>query len=362
MNSILSPPIRDINVYFLPGSQYSAKVLIGLDSRKIPHITQEVHIKPSKRRLPSGGILVPEITFCDSVGKVNIVSDSNEIFRTVDDKIFQDYPEKAFFPGGESGPVATLEKELDKELGALLLYYNWIWPVGYRRTMQMRLMSKLPGCLPAFLKRGVINAVTKGKRTAFKKQIREQLGKTDTELGDEAGMRNQLFACLERLGEAELITGTSLSSDKEGCILLNAAQCDVYAFLERFLGGMGDFSLTKFGLDGYPASLPELADEISPGIVKLLDWHQQVRKIVPVRFYENKKKGSKGKKSKESNASSIEDSKGSAGGGPTPKQAKGDNYEKKVASANNGGAKPKPDRSRTTDMSEHVSGLGGEEK
>jgi hypothetical protein len=50
-------------VYALPGSEYVASLLTGLHSRGIKHAVKLVDMERKKRKLPSGGFKVPEITY-----------------------------------------------------------------------------------------------------------------------------------------------------------------------------------------------------------------------------------------------------------------------------------------------------------
>ena len=50
-------------VYALKGSEYVAATLAALQSRKIKHAVKLVSIDAKKRALPSGGIMVPELTY-----------------------------------------------------------------------------------------------------------------------------------------------------------------------------------------------------------------------------------------------------------------------------------------------------------
>lgn len=190
--------MQDIKIYVIFASQYSAKVLIGLDSRKILHSVEKVDIMPSKRKLPSGGLLVPEMTYrmgwiifladvysvfspvcyetvakdmvwrsCGFIppsfippvfvvrysrilyfvryisasGEVQIVPDSDAIFDVLDEKfLVPDFSEK-FFPTAD---VREINTEVVRVLGSWVLYYNWIWPTGYKRSMQKAGVSGVP--------------------------------------------------------------------------------------------------------------------------------------------------------------------------------------------------------------------------
>ncbi len=50
-------------VYALPASEYVASLLTGLHSRGIKHAVSLVEMDRKKRKLPSGGFKVPEITY-----------------------------------------------------------------------------------------------------------------------------------------------------------------------------------------------------------------------------------------------------------------------------------------------------------
>ncbi|CAD7968188.1 unnamed protein product [Amoebophrya sp. A25] len=291
-----SPAMSDITIHVLVGSQYAGKVLAGLDSRSIPHKTVSVPLKPSSRKLPSGGLLSPEMTYRTSDGELVIVPDSSAILREIDEKwVAPSTGDKEVVVGGATPPpvlldtsgdqvdgqksaslakffpspeLRKLEREIDLKLNSYVMYYNWVNQPTFEKTMLLRVMTIVPACVPC--KRAIIMKKIAPKRAQIRKDVAENLGKTDGELNDELEIRKELIAFLGELAENSLIVDTP-SKDT-----LNAAQCAVYSFLGRFIGEMGD------ACDRYPAALPEIESEAK--LEPLFQWRRKVQKLVPLKF------------------------------------------------------------------------------
>jgi glutathione S-transferase len=133
-----------IIVHVVPASQYSTKVLAALSQRRLKHALEFAHGEPSRRVLPSGGDMVPELEFA-GVG----TPDSAAILRFLDERI----PELAavkFFPTedevGES--VATrvnqLERLAEEELDLYCNYFNFVNDAGHRRSVRQSLARYVP--------------------------------------------------------------------------------------------------------------------------------------------------------------------------------------------------------------------------
>lgn len=244
-------------LYVMPGSQYSAKAIVALTSRDIPHYCVFSHAVPSKRVLPSGGRMVPEAVIGEA-----IIPDSDEILRHYDEHHGTD-----FFPDVD---VSTLTKRLSEGvLAGSVLYYNWVHPPGYERTMRATFEAKLPSYVCLF--RGlIIDHMCSDARANFRRKAQVQLNVPDATLNDEAAIRKLLMD--------ELVSVQALISEQTD-LLANAsrpsaADCTLYAMLERLVGDMGDVRL--------PCALPELATE--PQLEQLMAWHRRMREKLPIKF------------------------------------------------------------------------------
>ena len=120
----------NILVYVIRGSQFSAKVLVGLDACNIKHHCKFVSLDETKRRneLPSGGILVPEmkVTY-DRKDEVN-VKDSEQILHWLDDNM-----NTSFFPTPLAPELS--ERVSNYTLAGFIYYYNWINNDGFNKVL-----------------------------------------------------------------------------------------------------------------------------------------------------------------------------------------------------------------------------------
>ena len=135
----MSSPPPPVTIHAIMASQYTAKVLLALDTFDIPHRVEFAHVKPSKRRLPGGGVLVPVLECGDET-----VTDSENILRWLDTH----RGAMCFPPGGEGEATAAAadvsERVSEGFIGAAVLYYNWVDPAGYARSIRTKLKKVVP--------------------------------------------------------------------------------------------------------------------------------------------------------------------------------------------------------------------------
>ncbi|CAD7924889.1 unnamed protein product [Amoebophrya sp. A120] len=292
--------VERLTIYVLGGSQFAAKTLAGLQSRKLPHFVDHVSVIPSRRKLPSGGLLTPEmvIKFTENGKPDEIVPDSDKIFQRLDE-IFSHAGTSAlpvttrseetiekikispFFPDA-AADFKFSEIKIGKELNSFLLYYNWIYPPSYERSMKKKFKDNLPGFIFAF-RGSAVDYLTNSQRASFLASIQRDLAEYDSDL--------QLCACqtMAEAGSPEVeervrrrlieFLGTGLKdlytapTPPES---LTGAQCGLYAMMERLagIGFIGDIEM--------PPALPELQDEKSLKPLSL--WLSKVRETVPILY------------------------------------------------------------------------------
>ena len=254
-----------ITIYTFSGSQYSAKVLTALDAMKIPHYVTIVSLAPSKRKLPSGGKLVPEMVVGEGSERV-IVPDSEAILRWLDA-----HRGTRLFPSEDAAAIS--KRASDGVLAGAVIYYNWVHTPTYRTTMRALAVSKRG--LPAWIcvGRGLItDYVTSKQRATFAKLAAKQLGGlSDEAMRDEPAVRRMLVAELVELQK-------TLQTDAQPYLLPGdaptAADFAVFGQLDRIVGDMGDAEI--------PCSLPGLLDQ--EPLARLRAWHQGMRQRHPIRF------------------------------------------------------------------------------
>lgn len=252
-------------IYTFSGSQYSAKVLTALDAMKIPHYVTFVSLAPSKRKLPSGGKLVPEMVVGEGSERV-IVPDSEAILRWLDA-----HRGTRLFPSEDAAAIS--KRASDSVLAGAVIYYNWVHTPTYRTTMRALAVSKrgLPGWI--CVGRGLLtDYVTSKQRATFATLAAKQLGGLSEEaMRDEPAVRRMLVAELVELQK-------TLQTDAQPYLLPGdaptAADFAVFGQLDRIVGDMGDAEI--------PCSLPELLDQ--EPLARLRAWHQGMRQRHPIRF------------------------------------------------------------------------------
>jgi len=254
-----------ITIYTFSGSQYSAKVLTALDAMKIPHYVTFVSLAPSKRKLPSGGKLVPEMVVGEGSERV-IVPDSEAILRWLDA-----HRGTRLYPSEQASAIS--KRASDGVLAGAVIYYNWVHTPTYRTTMRALAVSKrgLPGWI--CVGRGLLtDYVTSKQRATFATLAAKQLGGlSDEAMRDEPAVRRMLVAELVELQK-------TLQTDAQPYLLPGdaptAADFAVFGQLDRIVGDMGDAEI--------PCSLPELLDQ--EPLARLRAWHQGMRQRHPIRF------------------------------------------------------------------------------
>ena len=255
-----------LEVYVMMGSQFSGKVLAAMDAYGIPHTVKFAHVLPSKRKLPSGGLLVPEVKV---LGDNTVIKDSEKILHWLDEN-----RGTAFFAKTAASDESV--RASDGVLAGAVNYYNWVDPEGHTRSLRTRFAQALPAFL-CCLKGLIVDVLVKGQRKKFRALAAERLGLSDAALDDEAHVRNVLLQ--------ELAHFQSLLERNGGPYLLGqgsptAPDFSVYAQLERLVGTSGDGNV--------PAALPSLLEDRS--LARLWAWHSHMRDLHPIRF-----KGKRGK-------------------------------------------------------------------
>jgi glutathione S-transferase len=265
-------------VYVLVGSQYCAKVLAALDWARIPHRVVAVSLDPKRRseELPSGGRKVPEMKVvrgggggsgsgCEEEETVAIVQDSEGILRWFDENWGT-----AFFPEPKAARARMLSSRAgDGALAGSVLYYNWVNPEGYARSVRKSIKDQaLPNWLP--LKGAVTDLAVKGERAKFRQEAAKMLRLREDQLSDESFVR-QLLVMELRFFQSHLLAPdqTYLLGPEP-----TAADFSAYAQLERLVGDTGDANLF--------CSLPELLQDKE--LDRLWTWYRHMRQHHPIVF------------------------------------------------------------------------------
>jgi|EP00908_Phaeocystis_cordata_P023178 glutathione S-transferase len=258
--------VEPLIIYTFAGSQFSAKVLTALDAHGIQHYVTFVSLLPSKRVLPSGGTLVPELVVGQGPGRV-VVTDSEAILRWLDDN-----RGTKLFPTEQAAELSG--RASNGVLAGAAIYYNWVHTPTYRTTMRAKAVSKggLPGWICLF--RGqLVDRLTSKQRATFWRLASKQLGGLSaTEMEDEPAVRRRLID--ELLYLQSQLQDDSQSYLLPGCDAPTAADCAVFGQLERIVGDMGDADI--------PPSLPELLQD--PQLARLWAWRARMRERCPMRF------------------------------------------------------------------------------
>lgn len=253
-------------IYTFAGSQFSAKVLAALDARGIKHYVTFVSLLPSKRVLPSGGTLVPEMVVGAPGPDRAVVTDSDNILRWLDE-----HRGTQFFPTEQAAEISS--RASSGVLAGAAIYYNWVHTPTYKATMRAVAVSKrgLPGWICLF--RGKItDRLTANQRATFHTLAAKQLGGLSAaEMDDEPAVRCLL---LRELGELQ----AHLQEESQLYLLPGAAPTAadfaVFGQIERVVGDMGDAEI--------PPSLPELLQEEE--LARLWAWRLRMRERHPMRF------------------------------------------------------------------------------
>lgn len=257
----MAAAVPPITIYALNGSQFVAKVLVALDARQIPHAVEFVDPIPSKRKLPSGGLLVPEMVYNKDV----IVQDSDVILQHMDKHHGTD-----FFPASKP-EVTEVCSRASSQLAAFIHYYNWAQEDTYRKTMAYRFQSLLPSVVCCFRKQAT-DYLLKDARQKFTVKAATVLGLDPDNMPTEAEMLKRLIA--ELVYYQDLLKTEEQVYLVEGTSQLTAADAAVYAQVERIVGTSGDANI--------PAAIPSLLEE--PKLARFWRWHTQMREKHPIIF------------------------------------------------------------------------------
>jgi len=249
-----------LTVYAMPGSQFSAKVLVALDSRGIQHYCSFVNPDPKQRKLPSGGTLVPEMSFND-----DIVPDSDAILEYLDKHLGTE-----FLPAALPA-CAEVCRRASTVFAAYVLYYNWVHEPSYRRSMARSFERYVSGFF-CCCRHSVVDWQLSAARGSFRAKVAEGLGLEPEALPQESQMREKMIAELLSY-QAHLLTDDQpylIASTTR----LTAADAALYAQLERLVGDEGDVQL--------PCALPQLLDDNR--LDRLWKWHTRMRRDHPIQF------------------------------------------------------------------------------
>lgn len=249
-----------ITIYAMPGSQFSAKVLVALDSRGIQHYCSFVNADPKQRKLPSGGTMVPEMTYNDDV-----VPDSDAILQYLDKHLHTEFLPVAL------PACAEVCKRASTVFAAYVLYYNWVHEPSYRRSMAQSFERFLPGFLCCGRQK-ILDWQLSGARADFRGKVAEALGLDAEALPQEIVMRERMITELLSY-QAHILT------DEQPYLIasttrLSGADAALYAQLERLVGDEGDVDL--------PCALPGLLNESR--LERLWGWHARMWREHPIKF------------------------------------------------------------------------------
>jgi glutathione S-transferase len=254
-----------ITIYVMPGSQYSAKVLAALDAFDVPHFVHFVSTDRTKRNLPSGGTMVPEMTVGTSKDEVLIVKDSEHILHWLDE-----HRGTRLFPTDQASELSV--RASDGVLAGAVLYYNWVNDEGYARSMQTTLAEKAVPAYVLFFRQQLVDYFVSDERQKFRTKAADHLGLEESQLDDEPRVHKMLIE--------ELLFFQSLLKDGKQSYLLpgdkpTAADFSMYAQLERLVGTEGDANVRP--------SLPMLKAETRE-LARLWQWHDLMLHRHPIRF------------------------------------------------------------------------------
>ena len=268
-----------IMVYVMPGSQFSAKVIVALDSLKdddgilVPYYLSFVSFDPKKRRseLPSGGRMVPEMKVPIDGEEPAIVVDSEKILHWLDD-----HKGTAFFPKDQPMASELSSRASSKRLAASVWYYNWVDAEGYRNSMRKSISKQM---FPSWLSPVsgiVVDLFTKSTRNDFRKQVAKTLDieVNDRILDDEPKMREAL---VEELRYFQSFLGKT--ADQKYLLTKDtptAADFSVYVQVERLVGTTGDANVY--------CSMPDLKQETATDLGEFWKWHELMTKSHPIVF------------------------------------------------------------------------------
>mmetsp|Transcript_41347 Transcript_41347/g.74802 ORF Transcript_41347/g.74802 Transcript_41347/m.74802 type:complete len:265 (+) Transcript_41347:76-870(+) len=249
-----------ITIYAMPGSQFSAKVIVALDSREIPHYVQFVDPRPSKRELPSGGTMVPEMKYDN-----DILAESDDILRYIDKK-----HNTSFFPANYPQVAETCTRA-STVLGSYIFYYNWVHDEGYRRSMATSMERYVPAFVCCF-RQVAVDWLLASTRDEHKERAAAGLGLDPENMPGEEAMYEKLVK--ELLHYQSLLRSEQQIYIIPGTTQMTAADAALYTQIERLVGDEGDAKL--------PSALPSLRSEQQ--LARFWKWHSTMREKHPIKF------------------------------------------------------------------------------
>lgn len=259
-----------ITIYVIKGSQFVAKVLAALESRKIDHQIQVCPLgaKARAKMLPSqsGSSSVPEMKVVDQNGNVTAVKDSEAILHWIDEHM-----DAKLYPNTQASELST--RASDKTLAAMVWYYNWVNDKGYHQSMRRQFAE---AALPSFLGglRGhVVDFLVTSVRQEHRQRVAKAMGLEASDLDDEERMNALLIeelkfyqSHLKQPNQLYLLSGD----------LPTAADFSVYAQINRLIGDNGAYDYHI-----YPCK-SELKEEKQ--LDRLWQWHNHMCETTPVHF------------------------------------------------------------------------------
>lgn len=196
--------------------------------------------------------------------------DSTDILELIDEKCKGD-GKQALFPGGRSGQAYELEELGDTVLDVWSRYFNWVDREGFDQSIALLVKKRLPCCIACCL--------TPYNLAPIKKSRAKYVRISGNVLGEEnlASREAAVEGLLKTLDRYE----ASLGSDEQKYLVpdttgVTAADCIVYAELQRIVGDSGDAH--------FPPCLPGLLEENKARLPRLGRWYQRMCNEHPIAF------------------------------------------------------------------------------
>jgi len=261
--------IKSLTVYVLKGSQFAAKVLAALDSRKIKHYVYFCSFQEGtrKKELPSGGTLVPELKAILQDGTTVIMPDSEAILHWLD----ANYDAK-FFPTEEASKLSV--RASNKVLTAALWYFNWVDEDGFACSMKAGFRRALfPSWMP--FADSLVSTLLSSTRSKFRSKSMKALELSEEEIEDSTKIREMLIE------ELKYFQSFLLKGDEGQNYLLpgeepTAADFSVYCQVERLFGETGDGKMLP--------ALPRFREENAESLQRFWQWQDLMVEKHPIRF------------------------------------------------------------------------------
>lgn len=280
-----SPPKQEPKwrLYTIPGSQFSAKAMVALDSQQVPYEMIFVNLFSRKKRskeLPTGGHLVPEVEIPvsgsgastpnsgagQSKQAYRAVKESSDILQAIDD--YTPSSTKKLYTDRR---VRDADKDISSRINAYVLYFNHVSEAGWTRSIRAKVVSSIPvGPLANLIP---LHLLYTPIRNSFSAQVKDTLGfASNDDLTDEK-MTEGLIQALQTYNDSLYSDGSSFLF---GHSHATAADCALYGMVSRFVTSMGDANL--------PPCLPDLFSIGGQRLARLAVWQQRMQTLYPMRW------------------------------------------------------------------------------